>query len=33
MLASLGYTAFALDMYGTGALADHPDTAKALCKR
>jgi dienelactone hydrolase len=24
-LAELGYTAFALDMYGTGKLADHPD--------
>ena len=30
MLAELGYTAFALDMYGTGKLADHPDTAKAF---
>ncbi len=28
MLAALGYTAFALDMYGTGKLADHPDDAK-----
>ena len=28
MLAELGYTAFALDMYGTGVLADHPDDAK-----
>jgi dienelactone hydrolase len=27
MLAELGYTAFALDMYGTGKLADHPDKA------
>lgn len=27
MLAGLGYTAFALDMYGTGKLADHPDDA------
>ena len=27
MLAALGYTAFALDMYGTGKLADHPDDA------
>ena len=26
-LAELGYTAFALDMYGTGKLADHPDDA------
>lgn len=28
MLAKLGYTAFALDMYGAGKLADHPDDAK-----
>ena len=28
MLAKLGYTAFALDMYGTGMLAEHPDDAK-----
>jgi dienelactone hydrolase len=28
MLAKLGYTAFALDMYGTGKLATHPDDAK-----
>ena len=28
MLAKLGYTAFALDMYGTGKLAAHPDDAK-----
>jgi dienelactone hydrolase len=27
MLAELGYTALALDMYGDGKLADHPDTA------
>lgn len=27
MLAGLGYTAFALDMYGSGQLADHPETA------
>jgi len=27
MLAGLGYTAFALDMYGSGKLADHPETA------
>ncbi len=27
MLAKLGYTAFALDMYGTGKLADHPKKA------
>lgn len=30
MLAVLGYTAFALDMYGSGKLANHPDTAKAF---
>lgn len=30
MLAGLGYTAFALDMYGTGKLADHPKDAKAM---
>jgi len=28
MLAALGYTAFALDMYGTGKQADHPEDAK-----
>ena len=28
MLAEMGYAAFALDMYGTGKLAEHPDTAK-----
>lgn len=28
MLAKLGYTAFALDMYGKGKLADHPEDAK-----
>jgi len=28
MLAALGYTAFALDMYGTGNVADHPDDAR-----
>lgn len=27
MLAELGYTAFALDMFGTGKLANHPDDA------
>jgi dienelactone hydrolase len=27
MLASLGYTALALDMYGDGKVADHPDKA------
>ena len=30
MLASIGYTAFALDMYGSGVLADHPKDAKAF---
>jgi dienelactone hydrolase len=30
MLAQMGYTAFALDMYGTGKLADHPDDAKSF---
>jgi dienelactone hydrolase len=30
MLARLGYTAFALDMYGTGKVADHPDDAKSF---
>lgn len=30
MLAALGYTALALDMYGTGKLADHPKDAKAF---
>ncbi|WP_455234867.1 dienelactone hydrolase family protein [Thiogranum longum] len=28
MLAQLGYTALALDMYGTGKVAEHPDDAK-----
>ncbi len=28
MLANLGYTAFAIDMYGAGKLAKHPDDAK-----
>jgi dienelactone hydrolase len=28
MLAKLGYTAFALDMYGAGKQAEHPDDAK-----
>jgi len=27
MLAEMGYVAFALDMYGNGKLAEHPDTA------
>lgn len=27
MLAGLGYTAFALDMYGSGKIADHPEDA------
>lgn len=30
MLAEAGYTALALDMYGTGEVADHPDQAKAF---
>lgn len=30
MLAGLGYTAFALDMYGSGVLATHPNDAKAF---
>jgi len=30
MLAALGYTALALDMYGTGKLADHPKDAKSF---
>lgn len=30
MLARLGYTAFAPDMYGTGKLASHPKDAKAF---
>ncbi|WP_135076315.1 dienelactone hydrolase family protein [Terasakiella sp. SH-1] len=30
MLAALGYTALALDMYGTGKLAQHPKDAKAF---
>ena len=29
-LAKLGYTAFALDMYGDGKLAEHPKDAKAF---
>jgi len=28
MLAKLGYTAFALDMYGAGKVTDHPEDAK-----
>lgn len=28
MLAELGYVAFAIDMYGEGKVADHPDDAK-----
>lgn len=31
-LATEGYTAFALDMYGTGRLADHPKDAGAFAK-
>lgn len=30
MLAKLGYTAMALDMYGTGKVAEHPKDAKAF---
>jgi dienelactone hydrolase len=30
MLAELGYTALALDMYGTGKLAEHPKDAQAM---
>ena len=30
MLAELGYTAFALDMYGDGKLASHPEDAKKV---
>ncbi len=30
LLAALGYTAFALDLYGTGKLADHPEDATKL---
>jgi dienelactone hydrolase len=30
MLAELGYTAFALDLYGSGQVADHPDTAMSF---
>lgn len=32
MLARLGYTAFALDMYGDGKVADHPETATGFMK-
>ena len=32
MLAARGYTAIALDMYGTGKLADHPKTAGGFMK-
>ncbi|MDZ7828943.1 MAG: dienelactone hydrolase family protein [Halofilum sp. (in: g-proteobacteria)] len=31
-LARAGYTAFALDMYGSGKVADHPDTAGRFSK-
>lgn len=31
-LARAGYTAFALDMYGSGKIADHPDTAGKFSK-
>jgi len=30
MLAALGYTALAVDMYGTGKLAEHPKDAQAM---
>ncbi len=30
MLAALGYTALAVDMYGDGKVADHPEDAKAF---
>ena len=30
MLAGMGYTALALDMYGDGKVAEHPDDAKAF---
>ncbi len=30
MLAGMGYTALAVDMYGEGKTADHPDNAKAF---
>ncbi len=30
MLAELGYTSIAVDMYGTGKVADHPDNAMAF---
>ena len=32
-LAAAGYTAFALDMYGEGKLAEHPDTAQEFMKQ
>ena len=32
MLARLGYVAFALDMYGDGKAAEHPDTAMGFMK-
>lgn len=32
MLAAEGYTAFALDMYGSGKTADHPEDAKAFAQ-
>ena len=31
MLAELGYTAIAVDMYGDGKLAEHPDDAGKIC--
>jgi dienelactone hydrolase len=33
MLAELGYTALAVDMYGDGKVADHPDNAKEFSKQ
>ncbi len=33
MLAELGYVAFAVDMYGEGKLADHPDDAGKFMKQ
>lgn len=32
-LAELGYTAFALDMYGKGKVTEHPDEAQAFMKK
>jgi dienelactone hydrolase len=33
MLAEAGYTAIAVDMYGHGKVADHPDNAKAFMEQ